>query len=217
MSLFGDRLLDLGAGTGQFVQPLAQWCDARVIALEPSSAMRAQSRPVPSPRRCAWMAGVGEALPLCDACIDVAWLSTVFHQVRNRSALAAELARVVRPGGRVLIRGLFRGLPISELFSLFPGIDRSVAEFPSMVETTEAFEGRNFALDTVRTVDEPWSVDLRRWIRGVQAMRFGDSMLRRLDDEEFAAGLAGARALLDEGGGRVTNVVPMGLVVVARR
>ena len=45
-----------------------------------------------------------EALPFRAGSADLAWLSTVIHQCDDRSAALAELRRVVRPDGRVLVR-----------------------------------------------------------------------------------------------------------------
>lgn len=35
----GGRVLDLGAGTGQFLGPLARWLDAQVVGVEPSTVL----------------------------------------------------------------------------------------------------------------------------------------------------------------------------------
>ena len=51
-------------------------------------------------------------------------------------AVAAGLHRVLRPQGRVLVRGFFSDMRITGLFGAFPGIDRAAATFPSTGEMT---------------------------------------------------------------------------------
>lgn len=97
------RVLDLGAGTGLWAAALAGWYDTRVIAVEPSAAMRSRSSlPVT-------IGGDALALPLATGSMDGAWLSTVVHHLPDLPAAARELARVLRPSAPLLIRSAFAG------------------------------------------------------------------------------------------------------------
>jgi ubiquinone/menaquinone biosynthesis C-methylase UbiE len=99
----GTRLLDLGAGTGTWARTFTQWYGIDVIAVEPSAAMRARSvYPMT-------LAGDATAVPLPEAHVDGAWISTVIHHVPDLVAAAVELRRVLRPGAPVLIRSAFAG------------------------------------------------------------------------------------------------------------
>jgi len=98
-------ILDLGAGTGRFAPVLAALSGARIIGVELSlNMLRVAVRLVET---LGYVAGSAEAIPLRDGSCDVAWLSHVFHHVRERAACASELRRVVRSEGRVLVR--YRG------------------------------------------------------------------------------------------------------------
>jgi ArsR family transcriptional regulator len=55
-----------------------------------------------------WKRGELEKLPLKDASVDVAMLSQALHHAAHPSKALAEAARIVRPGGRVLILDLRR-------------------------------------------------------------------------------------------------------------
>ena len=94
---------DLGCGTGPTSAALAPYV-AHVVAIDESSAMLAAAR-----RRLGDLDNVDlrtgrlEDLPLDDASTDVAVLSLVLHFVVDPAAVIAESARILRPGGRLLV------------------------------------------------------------------------------------------------------------------
>jgi ubiquinone/menaquinone biosynthesis C-methylase UbiE len=47
--------------------------------------------------------GTLEALPLADASVDAAYLTLVLHHVSDPAAVLSEAARILKPGGRVVI------------------------------------------------------------------------------------------------------------------
>ena len=94
---------DLGCGTGQLAETLAPHV-RRVIAVDASADMLTAARgrlgelPNIDIRQ-----GELEALPLVAGELDVALLSLVLHYSPDPARALAEVARVVRPDGRVLI------------------------------------------------------------------------------------------------------------------
>lgn len=94
---------DLGCGTGQVAASLAPFV-AGVIAVDRSADMlqaarrRVRELPNVEVRR-----GELEALPVQDAGLDAATLLLVLHHLPDPVAALAEAARVLRPGGRLLI------------------------------------------------------------------------------------------------------------------
>jgi SAM-dependent methyltransferase len=95
----GPRLLDVGAGTGRLAGPLREQ-GFDVVAVEPLDAMRAILTEKIGPERA--LAGRAEELPLPDASVDGAVCSDAWHWFDGAGA-ADELARVVRPGGGVVV------------------------------------------------------------------------------------------------------------------
>lgn len=91
----GGRVADVGAGTGKLTATLA----ARgldVVAVDPSDDMLAQlRRQLPGVRT---VLGTGEHTTLLDASVDAAVYAQSWHWVDPDDG-AAELARIVRPGG----------------------------------------------------------------------------------------------------------------------
>lgn len=190
----GGVALDLGAGFGQFVGPLHDWFGCSVVALEPSAGMRDQAARGAATGAASWVAARGEALPLATASVRLAWLSTVLHQFEERRRVLEELARVLPPTGRVLVRGYFRDLSPSRLLRLFPGAGTAAAAFPAVAEVTAEFESTAFTFDRSLVVEEHRAAPLARWLEQCHAMRHIDSFLCRLTDEQFAAGLSALRS-----------------------
>jgi SAM-dependent methyltransferase len=89
--------VDLAAGTGLFTRALLGRA-ARVIAVEPDPRMRevlARRSPDVDVRE-----GYGEAMPLPDGAADAVFVSTAWHWF-DLPAAVPEIARVLRPGGRL--------------------------------------------------------------------------------------------------------------------
>ena len=116
--LFGDRVHlgalaaladsewvvgDLGCGTGQVSAALAPFV-GRVIAVDSSAAMLQAAR-----RRLAGFDNIDlrrgelEALPIDDDRLDVAAMMLVLHHVPEPAKAVADVARTLKPGGRIII------------------------------------------------------------------------------------------------------------------
>ncbi|HMI56169.1 MAG TPA: metalloregulator ArsR/SmtB family transcription factor [Gemmatimonadaceae bacterium] len=94
---------DLGCGTGAITQSLAPFV-ARVIALDESNAMlSAAKKRLHGIKNVDIRNGRLEALPLDDSTVDVALLFLVLHYVADPARVISEAARVVKPGGRLLV------------------------------------------------------------------------------------------------------------------
>jgi len=94
---------DLGAGTGQLAEQLAQQV-ARVIAVDESPEMLAAAQT----RLTGWpnvdlRSGSVDSLPIEDGSVDLAFLVLVLHHLADPAGAVAEASRVLRPGGRLVI------------------------------------------------------------------------------------------------------------------
>jgi SAM-dependent methyltransferase len=98
----GATVADLGAGTGQSCEVLLA-TGARVIAVEPNAPMRAHAaaRFAHEPRFSV-VAGRAEATSLADASIDHVAAMQALHWF-DAAPTRAELRRILRPGGRVVL------------------------------------------------------------------------------------------------------------------
>jgi SAM-dependent methyltransferase len=186
----GRRILDLGAGTGQFARPLQRWLGGPVVAVEPAPAMRDEARGGGATDAAAYIAAVAEHLPLAAATIGVAWLSASLHHFGDRAAAFAELRRVVQPGGCVLVRGFFADQVPTGMFALFPGIGRSAARFPQTTAVAADLAAAGFRPRPHLDVVEPWAWPRDTVVARLRQLRSVDNALIPLTDEEFEAGVA---------------------------
>ena len=96
----GQRVLDLAAGTGTSSVPFDR-AGAFVVPTDFSLGMlRVGKRRQPS---LSFVAGDGMHLPFADASFDAATISFGLRNIQDRFAGLRELARVVRPGGRLVV------------------------------------------------------------------------------------------------------------------
>lgn len=116
--LFGDRFLvnafaaladaetvagDLGCGTGQTAALLAPFV-RRVIAVDASAEMlQAAGQRVAGAANVELRRGDLESLPLDDARLDLAFVTLVLHHVADPGAVLTEVARVLKPTGRLVV------------------------------------------------------------------------------------------------------------------
>ena len=94
---------DLGCGTGQVSGAIAPFV-SRVIAVDASAAMlQAAKKRLQGIDNIELRRGELEALPIDDARIDAATLMLVLHHVPEPERALHEVARVLKPGGRLVI------------------------------------------------------------------------------------------------------------------
>lgn len=102
----GDVVADVGAGTGLFVDAFLTRVGpaGKVLALELAPAFVADlaARYADDPRVTAVQTSAAST-NLTEASVDVAFVCDVWHHLDDPAGMAAELARVVRPGGRLVI------------------------------------------------------------------------------------------------------------------
>jgi SAM-dependent methyltransferase len=106
----GRRILDLGCGEGRLTWTLADRA-ARAVGIDVDRAMLdvASVRSVRSQRhRPRFVEGRIEQLPFRDGSFDVVVMVTVLCLVADQTGAVREAARVLRPGGRLVIGDLGR-------------------------------------------------------------------------------------------------------------
>ncbi len=102
----GQRILDVATGTGMVAFALASRGGCEVVGLDQSEAMLGGARErlaggAGPAQRVSFVSGQAEALPFADGEFDALSFTYLLRYVDDRAATMRELARVVRPGGRI--------------------------------------------------------------------------------------------------------------------
>ncbi len=99
----GGRVLELGAGTGLNLDLYPEDVAELVLAEpDPHMAKQLRAKLAASPRAASLVEAPAERLPFEDSSFDVAVSALVLCTVPDPRAALAELARVLKPGGRLL-------------------------------------------------------------------------------------------------------------------
>ena len=119
--LAGQDIIELGCGAAQLARSLLmRHPDSRVTGLEVDEWQHAKNLAAPQ-AGLRFMAGVAQAIPLPDASFDLALMLKSLHHVPMASMPQAlsEVARVLRPGGRLYVSEPVYGGAFNDLIRLF--------------------------------------------------------------------------------------------------
>lgn len=171
----GERVLDLAAGTGVSTVELARsgaWC----VAADFSKGMlqAGSDRDVPM------VAGDAMHLPFADASFDAATISFGLRNVSDFQAGLREIARVTKPGGRLVVCEFstpvftpFRTVYMEYLMKALPAVARAVSSNPDayvyLAESIRAWPNQEQLASTI--ADNGWSnVKWRNLSGGIVAL-----------------------------------------------
>jgi ubiquinone/menaquinone biosynthesis C-methylase UbiE len=94
------RWLDIGCGTGVFTEQVVRDCaPAAVTGIDPSPEQLAFAEQRAGLGRAEFCVGDAQDLPFADESFDIAVMALVVHFIPDPAKAAAEMARVLRPGG----------------------------------------------------------------------------------------------------------------------
>ena len=155
----GERVLDLAAGTGVSTVELAR-TGALVVACDFSLGMLRAGRSNRRRRRVPFVAGDATCLPFQDDSFDAAVISFGLRNVSDVPGALREMARVVRPGGRMVICEFsrptwrpFRLLYLNYLMRALPWAARRVSSnadaYVYLAESIRAWPGQSELAATV--------------------------------------------------------------------
>ena len=151
-------VIDLGSGAGRFTPALAEAFGGPVWGVEPSAKMREIAERDATHSEVTYLAGEAAHIHLPDASADAVLMFLSFHHAPDKPAAAREIARVLRPGGRVLMRGQFGDRPPACWWDpYFPSFrDLQTRMFPTLDETLGVFAHAGLHRLDLREVEETY-------------------------------------------------------------
>jgi SAM-dependent methyltransferase len=98
----GETAVDVGSGTGEDVVTFAKLA-GRAVGVEPSAGLRAEAVRRAEGSGAEFVDGDAAALPFEDESVDVLRCERVLQHVAGPADVVKEMARVLRPGGRIAL------------------------------------------------------------------------------------------------------------------
>jgi ubiquinone/menaquinone biosynthesis C-methylase UbiE len=187
--------LDVGSGTGRYTPALAQ-AFGPVTGVEPFDRMRetaeAQSRH-PDVR---YLAGSAEDIPVASGTADYALMFLAWAHVRDKPRAVRELARVLRPGGRLLLRTQFSDhMPDVWWLRPFPrNVEAHAAQFDPLHEVIALFTADGWRVVSFGTVMEPSPGTRADMLERVRMRTF--SVFAQFTPDEVETGLRGLEQIV---------------------
>jgi len=182
----GERILDLGCGTGQLTSQIAE-SGAHVVGLDNSPVMLEEARKNYSSLE--FVLGDAANFRLPDA-FDAVFSNAALHWVKNAAGAAESIARALRPGGRFVAefggKGNIRSIQAALRAVFGPSADdRSPWYYPSVGEYAPLLEQQGLEVRQANLFDRPTQLEgpngMEDWLR-----MFCGTYLRDLSAERAA-------------------------------
>jgi len=185
----GERILDLGCGTGQLTSAVAE-SGATVVGLDISQEMLAQARA--NYPALEFIQGDASNFTLPEP-VDAILSNAALHWVRNAEGVAASVARALKPGGRFVAElgghGNIQSVVDALRAVLGPGV-KFPWYFPTIGEYATILERHELEVREARLFDRPTQVEgedgLENWLAVFARRALGD-MDQRREKEIFQA------------------------------
>lgn len=190
------KVLDLGCGTGNYLDLFQRVSLGKFYGVEPSVGMGLKANHKNS--HITISAGNAYHIPFDDDCFDFIYMTDVIHHISDHSRMFKELLRVLKTGGRLCIvtqsHQQIKNRPIARFFPETIHVDQ--ARYPKIDDIVQV--ATSFQLVIVTTLQEQaptlLGTDFLELVR-----KKGYSMLHLISNSAYARGLKQLELALQHG------------------
>jgi ubiquinone/menaquinone biosynthesis C-methylase UbiE len=224
-------VLDLGCGTGIGLLEVARVLgDCRRLCgidLAPGMLEQARRKAAAAGVPAAFEAGDAEAIPFEDDSFDLVLCSSVYHWLSDRTRAVAEMSRVVRAGGQVLVSSIVEPGYHEWVRAIDDVRDRFVRQpldeprrwsppLPSVADLTDDLRGAGLTVEYLVYEMEPFEVrDPGAFLRLMTVI--APTWLAGVPDGSAPAAMAAATEALSVGPAGAFVVTAAGVSTVSRK
>ena len=146
-----DRVLDVGCGLGGTARHIADQYKCHVSGIDLTheyiDVARQLTELVGLADRVELRQGSALEIPYDDESFDVAWTEHVQMNIADKGRFYSEIARVLKPGGRLLFHDIFRGPGDPPHYPAPWAEDESISSLATEAEARSAMEQAGFEID----------------------------------------------------------------------
>jgi len=139
-----DLVLDVGCGTGGTARHLAQQFGCKVVGIDLTSEYISAgielTRLVGLSDRVDLRQASALDIPFADGSFDVVWTEHVQMNIADKPRFYAEIARVLKPGGRLLFHDIFQGSGDAPIYPVPWAEDESISSLATEAEARATIE-----------------------------------------------------------------------------
>lgn len=182
-------IVDLGCGTGRFLNALIKNSNACVYGIDPSIKMINKARETIVSPNLSFAQSTAEDLCVASNSVDMVFISQSYHHFNDKNKAISEIKRVLKTNGFLCIRNsTVENLNTCFHLRFFPGAYRDDQTYlPTKTELLDQLSGHQFKIISARTINYRVSESLEKCYKKVELRTFTD--LVQLPDAEFQEGL----------------------------
>lgn len=190
-------IVDLGCGTGRFINSLAEYFSAMVLGIDPSIKMltKVKADPISS---FALAQGSAETLCITANSTDLVFTSQAYHHFQDKNKAISEIKRILRVNGYLCIRNsTVENLDSCPYLKFFPRAYKDDHNLlPSRKDVMNLMDGHGFKKIAQETINYKLTNNIKECYERTKLRAVTD--LAQLTDDEFQEGLRKFKSYCEE-------------------
>jgi ubiquinone/menaquinone biosynthesis C-methylase UbiE len=185
-----NRIIDLGCGTGRFMEGLSNHFSAKVYGIDPSWNMLSMAKQTLISHKIEFIQGDAENIPLANDVADMIFLSMVYHHIKNKDKAIYEFRRILKAYGFLCIRtSTIDSLDSYPYLQFFPtALQINIEKLPSRDGLIDFLQKNGFKTMRHAIISQITAENYNQYFEKIKLRGLSD--LTAITDDEFNEGLA---------------------------